>query len=191
MGNIIMAEEGSPEQDTSCIIGTIQDVTRRMESELRYSNERQYRIAMLAGSRRVYEINVIRDRFIKLEDIEDTTDYEKWSIYSETMSRMCRDQIYKEDWEIFLRVATRENLLQGYKKGITEFYCEYRSLAKNGNQNWASSETHLLRDPITEDIKGFIYAKDINLQKRRELALYQQAERDSLKGAYNDGRQSG
>lgn len=166
-------------------IGTIQDISNRVESELRYSQEKKFRTAMLADSRRVYEINVTRDRFIKLESIQDSTDCEGWNLYTDTMANLCKTKIYQEDWETFLKVATWENLSEGYKNGITEFYCEYRVVEVDGTLTWSSSATHLLCDPLSGDIKGFIYVKDIDHQKRRELELYQQAEHDPLTGIYN------
>lgn len=167
------------------VIGTIQDVSDRIEIENRFFKEQQFRLAMMADSRRVYEINVTRDRFIKLESIQDSTDYDGWELYSESMANLCKTRIYKEDWETFLKVAIKENLIQGFNNSITEFYCEYRIIDEEGKISWSSSATHLLRDPVSKDIKGFIYVKDIDEQKKREIELYQQAERDSLTGIYN------
>lgn len=166
-------------------VGTIQDVSNRVKIELLYSKEKQFRFAMLADSRRVYEINVTRDRFVKLESIQDTTDYGEWDIYTQSMANLCKTRIYQEDWETFLKIATKENLLQGFENGITEFYCEYRVIDAVGQISWSSSTTHLLRDPVSDDIKGFIYVKNIDKQKEFELELYQQAERDDLTGIYN------
>ncbi|MEG0903765.1 MAG: GGDEF domain-containing protein [Lachnospiraceae bacterium] len=166
-------------------IGSIQDVSKRMETELRYSQEKKFRFAMLAEARRVYEINVTRDRFVRLESIQDTTDYGNWDLYTESMAQLCKTKVYREDWEDFLKIATRDHLLEGYKKGITEFYCEYRTVDCNGETAWASSATHLLQDPISNDIKGFIYVKDIDQQKKKEIELFEQAQRDPLTGVYN------
>ncbi|MEG1291114.1 MAG: hypothetical protein RSD28_02315, partial [Lachnospiraceae bacterium] len=150
-------------------IGTIQDVSKRIQTEQRYTKETQYRLAMMADSRRVYEINVTKNRFIKLESIQDSTDYGSWNLYTETM-----DNIYPDDWDTFLDIATRDHLIEGYNKGITEFYCEYRFINDTGNIAWSSSSTHLLKDPLSNDIKGYIYVKDIEKQKKMELKLYQQ-----------------
>lgn len=167
------------------VVGTIQDVSKRVESELRYSNEQQYRFAMFSEAYRVYEINVTKDRFKKLETIQDNTDGNDWNLYTETMANLCKNNVYREDWNIFLKVATRENLLAGFKNGITEFHCEYRLVKEKGEITWSESSTHLLGDPISGDIKGFIYVKDINERKKREIELYHQAETDPLTGVYN------
>lgn len=174
-------EEGAPVR----AVGTIQDVSHRVEMEQLYTNEKQFRLAMLADSRRVYEINVTRDRFIKLESIQDTTDCGLWDKYTSSMAELCKTLVYREDWDAFLKIATRENLIQGFDKGITEFHCEYRVVDEDGHTAWSSSTTHLLKDPVSNDIKGFIYVKDIDKQKELELQLYQQAESDPLTGIYN------
>lgn len=167
------------------VIGTIQDVSDRVMAELRYSKEEQYRMAMLADSRRVYEINVTRDKFMRLKSIEESTDYNMWKPYSEEMDKICRNQVYEEDWEVFLKVARKEHLLQAFMNGKSELYCEYRAVGEDGMLTWCSSTTHLLRDPLSGDIKAFTYAKDIDEQKKRELSLRRQAECDPLTGLYN------
>lgn len=174
-------ESGNP---IRCV-GTIQDVSQRIEIEQLYSNERQFRFAMLADSRRVYEINVTKDRFIKLESIQDNTDGEGWDLYTQSMVKLCKNRVFKDDWDVFLQVATRQNLLDGFENGITEFYCEYRFIEDDGKTVWSSSTTHLLQDPNSDCIKGFIYVKDIDKQKKLELQLYRQAESDPLTGIYN------
>lgn len=171
--------------DSFRAIGTIQDVSTRIETELRYSKEKQFRLAMMTDANRVYEVNVSRDRFMALTSVQDTTDCDNWNLYTQSMADLCKNRVYQEDWSNFLRVASRENLLQGFAQGITEFYCEYRTVDENNQKSWSSSATHLLRDPLSNDIKGFIYVKDIDEQKKQEIALYQQAECDPLTGVYN------
>lgn len=170
---------------SGCAIGTLQDISRRVEAELLYNREKQYRLGMLADSRRVYEINVTKDRFIKLESIQDSTDSGIWEVYTEAMNHLRETYVLKEDWEVFLNISSREKLLKGFEEGQTQFYCEYRTIEESGHITWSSSATHLLKDPLSDDIKGFIYVKNIDAQKKREIELAQQAELDSLTGIYN------
>lgn len=166
-------------------IGTMQDISSRVKIENRYTNEKQYRLAMLADSRRVYEINVTKDRFIKLQSIQDSTDGRFWQPYTKTMNQMRETLVYQEDWETFMQIADREHLLSGFLGGKQEFYCEYRVVDEGGQTTWSSSATHLLKDPISDDIKGFIYIKDIDQQKKQQLELAHEAECDALTGIYN------
>ncbi|MEG1942949.1 MAG: GGDEF domain-containing protein, partial [Angelakisella sp.] len=183
--NIVLANRVYDANNSLLVIGTMQDVTERVTSELRYSKEEQFRMAMMTDNRRVYEINVTHDRFMRLESMNDSTDCDAWTPYTKTMSEICRTQVYKEDWPTFLAVATRGNLLDAFANGKSEFYCEYRLVDDKGNLSWSSSTTHLLLDPVSGEIKGFIYAKDIDSRKKQELLLRQQAERDPLTGVYN------
>lgn len=166
-------------------VGTIQDTTSLGETKIRFRREKEFREAMLADCRRVYEINVTRDRFTKLESIQDSTDAGEWENYTQAMNWLREKRVHKEDWPAFLDIADRSHLLRGYESGRTEFYCEYRVLNGQGDYIWSSSATHLLQDPVTGDVKGFIYIKDIDKQKRWELEITRQAERDQLTGAYN------
>lgn len=166
-------------------IGTIQDTTSLGETKMRFHREKEYREAMLADCRRVYEINVTKDRFTKLESIQDSTDTGEWKNYTQEMNWLRENKVHQEDWPAFLDIADRSHLLRGYEEGKTEFYCEYRVINGQGDYTWSSSATHLLQDPVTDDVKGFIYIKDIDRQKRWELELTRQAERDQLTGIYN------
>lgn len=182
--HILMTNCFDAQRHPTRIVGTIQNVTERVLNELNYSKEEQFRLAMMAENRRVYEVNVTRNRFKKLESMEDNTD-SNWQPYAQAMKHLCNARVYIEDWDGFLKIAEPKNLLKGFADGVTEFYCEYRTMEEGGTLLWSSSSTHLLKDPITADIKGFIYVKDIDAQKKQEILLRQQAERDPLTGLYN------
>lgn len=46
---------------------------------------------------------------------------------------------------------------------------------------------HIVKDPVSGDMKLLVYAKDIDKQKKIELATKYKSERDSLTGLYNKG----
>lgn len=168
------------------VVGTFHDVTDRAMTEINYFKEEQFRLAMLADSRKVYEINITKNRLMTLKSIKDSTDDESgWVEYTSAMETIKQNAIYQEDWEEFSEVADRDNLMYCFANGKTEFYCEYRRIDTEGKLIWVSSTTHILRDPVTSDIKAFTYVKDIDTEKKQQMIMMQQVQEDHLTGIFN------
>ncbi len=165
-------------------IGTFEDITQAKEAMLRHKREEKYRAAMLADAIITYEINLSSDRYIKIISTEHRFDYYTRN-YSEVLPSLCDSTIYPEDREMFLNTYHRDNLIKQFEKGRPVLYNEYRHLDKNGQAFWVSCTTNLLSDPENGDIKAISYIKDIDEQKRKELAIKRNSERDSLTELYN------
>lgn len=166
-------------------IGTADDVTKEVLSKLRYSQEDQYRRAMLKDNIRVYEINVSQGKFRKLEASLDDAAQGPWITYMPEINRLRNSIVHPEDWEIFTEISDRTNLMRAYEEGLSDLYCEYRTVTPSNETAWVLSNTHLLLDPSTGDVKAFTYASDITARKEQEARLRQRAERDSLTQLYN------
>ncbi|PKM61381.1 MAG: hypothetical protein CVU97_07200 [Firmicutes bacterium HGW-Firmicutes-21] len=141
---------------------------------------------MLADAITTYEINLTSDRYIKINSSENLFcyDYVKNS-YSDILKKLCRKAVYPEDRKLFMSIYSSQNLIKAYENGRLYLYNEYRHLDKNGQAFWISCTTNLLSDPETGDIKAFSYIKDIDSQKRKELAIKHNSERDPLTDLYN------
>lgn len=65
----------------------------------------------------------------------------------------------------FLKVFDRQHLLQKFKEGVTESSYEYQRLSSDGRIFWAQTSGKLYYDPVSGDVKCFIYSYDIDEQK--------------------------
>ncbi len=167
-------------------IGMLEDVTENKEAELRYAKEKQYRAAMLTDVRSIFEINVTQDRFsIELGGRVEQRPIRLPERFSEALPVMVAKCVHLKEQELVLQNFSLKNLLRCYQNGETSLVFEYRNVDANGNKLWVSNRTNLLKDPETGDIKAFSYVRDIDEQKRKELALKDQSERDPLTGLYN------
>ncbi len=167
-------------------IGMLEDVTENKEAELRYAKEKQYRAAMLADVRSIFEINVTQDRFsVELGGKVERRQIQLPERFSEALPLIVAKCVYPKEQELVLQNFSLKNLMRCYQNGENSLAFEYRNVDANGNKLWVSNRTNLLKDPETGDIKAFSYVRDIDEQKRKELALKYQSERDPLTGLYN------
>lgn len=167
-----------------------EDIDAMKSAELLYQQEMQYRSAISARSLTSYEINLDEDRI--LESIEETGVDMLASIglevncrYSEFLRLWAAQNIHPEDRGKFLEELGLERLRAAFHSELHEVQCEYRS--KNAAQEmiWVKTLVHLIRNPLSREVCGYVSVKDIDKKKRKELELKQKAERDPLTGLYN------
>ncbi|MEG0340471.1 MAG: hypothetical protein RR573_11200, partial [Oscillospiraceae bacterium] len=89
-------------------IGTVEDITIRVLAQMQYLQEEKYRFAMLADSRRVYEIDLSKDLFRKLDSSSYGLNNNEWVSYSAQMIRLSEEIVMPEDKKVFLKIAQRE-----------------------------------------------------------------------------------
>lgn len=179
------------------IICLIIDITENKQtiknleiSHQKYRQEGQFKVALATDALASYEINVDDDMIIE-DIIEDTinmlhlVDLEAHCCYSEFLSRWAKKCVHPDEKDTFYQIMHPHNLKSAYYSNQTEVYYEYRSLTATGKQIWVSTSIHLLYDKESSKLFGFVYVKDINEKKLRELALLKQSQSDPLTGLSN------
>lgn len=73
---------------------------------------------------------------------------------------------------------------KAFLSGKTDVSLDYEVLQLDGRRMWLRTNIHLFTD-IKGHLKGYLYLVDIDKQKREEVRLTQQAERDLSTGLYN------
>lgn len=169
-------------------IGMAENITRQKETELAYKKEEQYRAAMLSDAIIYYEMNITQNKIEKNGRIwvshfkEFFTDN-----YTKKLFNIIEKILYEEDKELYYNTFSREKVLEAFSKGQAEIKLEHRRLNSSGHLTWMLTTMHLVKDIVSEDVKGFVYVKDINQQKQDSLLLEYQSQRDPLTGLYNKG----
>ena len=167
-------------------IGMLEDVTEKKEAELRYAKEKQYRSAMLADAHSIFEINVTQDSYSKeFGGRGEPRQMHFPERFSQALPAIVAEKVNPKERDLVLQKFNPQNLLRCYQNGETSFIFEYRILDQYGNKLWVSNRVNLLKEPETGDIKAFSYLRNIDEQKRKELALKYQSERDPLTELYN------
>lgn len=178
----IMDERGIPVR----AVGLVEDVTKLREMENAYAREEQYRKAVLAGTLATYEVNLTKDRIEKYQVesprclVPDPNES-----YSGIIVKMAQERCLPMDQETYRELFSRENILRRYAQGECEFSAEYRVRGENGSAVWLRAVLWIVKDYLSDEVKGFLYIADIDRRKKKELELIRRSERDSMTGVYN------
>ena len=168
------------------IIGVAENITRQKRIENRFYMEQQYRTAMLSEALGVLSVNVTKNKvnsfvFGERELISKANNVEfNIGIFADNGI-----DIHPEDFEETQETYKAKNLIKAFESGRRELSMALRCRIHGDEYRWVNSTANLLTDPDTSDILCFLYAKDINEQKKIEFQLKNKAERDSLTGLYN------
>ncbi|MEG0019532.1 MAG: GGDEF and EAL domain-containing protein, partial [Oscillospiraceae bacterium] len=158
---------------------------KSMELTQAMNQEQQYRNAITKDAIIFYEINVTKNAVITgfesmRQDVGDMV-----SIYDEMFAYMANKLIYPDDINRVTKYAASESLIREFNHGNTETSIEYRRLTDTQEYIWVRSVANLLENIETGDLIAYIYIKDIDKEKKRELELQRMAECDPLTGLYN------
>lgn len=167
---------------TSALLGYKE---KNIELEEAIQQEQQYRKFMIRDAIASYEANITQDMVMEGHAyITNDTD-DKTHRYMDFMILLSQKLIYSEDISDFLRNHGRSNVLRLFEKGEREIITEYRRLMETGEYIWVRSVMNLVQDTESKDIKAFVCVKNIDNEKKDQLELLYQAERDPLTGLYN------
>lgn len=167
-------------------IGILQDVTLEQEASRNYRNEQKYRDIALRDTLLSYEVNLTKKMFLNGHEefassflTPDRNDYDAISAV------LLEQLVVPEDREMVRREIDRQQLMEMFSRGENKKEFVYRRIQKDAEPMWVRSTTHLFLDEESGDLCGWCYIRDINQEKRQELALLEQAERDLLTGTFN------
>ena len=168
-------------------VGVFEDISLQKSAELALKREKKYRQAMLADTLASAEINLTKNVVEKTKGIWKKRQESTIWIYDELVEITANEAVYEEDRYYYLTMASRQAMVQMYLQGETEINCEHRRLDREGNARWMLLTAHLVKEPVSGDLKALIYLKDIDTKKKEELEIRFQSQRDSLTGLYNKG----
>lgn len=164
----------------------MKDVTDVKEREQRAAEEQMFYEAMTSNAATVYEINVTQDKPLRgHEEWEQLYGIDENLPYSEIYREFAKRFVIGDAQKAFIKLFSRENVLDNFKRGNRELTLEYQRNDGDGNPVWVSCTMHVLEDPATGEVKAFSYIQDINERKLKELELVYRSERDSISGFYN------
>lgn len=168
-------------------VGIFEDISLQKTAQLAFIKEEKYRQAMLAETLASAEVNLTRNTIEKASGLWGRKEANKKMSYDEILEYMMEQEIFSEDRKMYYEMVSREAFQNFYNRGQMEIRCEHRRLDAEGRVRWMKLTAHLLKEPISGDLKVLIYLKDIDNRKRNELTMKYQSERDSLTGLYNKG----
>lgn len=167
-------------------IGSSRDITDQKELELQYVREKEYRTSLLTDAVCVYEINLSRNTLIQLDiNWAESLGISEDASYTELVD-IAKEKVVHPDYRQFMQDKLgRKELIALYQTGQSEVHCEYKRIGNSGRMIWVLCSVFLTCTQDTGDICAFIYLKDVDEKKKREIELTEKAEMDMLTGFYN------
>lgn len=164
------------------IIGVVENITDIKEKELKLENERYYKTAVKEGSIFYLEGNITANKIAVL----DTNNIEWTQLnYDEFIRKYIEENVQQEDKKWVQKILDIAGCKRRYlEHGTKTFSIEYRYL-HNNEYIWVRSNIYFTITPTTNELNIVIVTRDIDIEKKREMALINQAERDMLTGLYN------
>lgn len=158
---------------------------KNQELQNTVDKERQYRTTIDKGVFKIIEINFDRGEILSgFEDYEELLG-DSIHDYGKMFEFITQTTVHAEDRKEFMKYLSPLTVVQEFEAGTTEIAFDYRRLMPDDHYIWMHVLMALVRDTQSEDIKGFMQIKDIDVEKRLQIELQYKAERDLLTGLYN------
>ncbi len=168
-------------------VGTIEDVTRQRDTEIRFSLEEQQRRAMLSESVESFVVNLSKERFLYGYDQNHVQTRVRVSPdYGREFPAIVSERIHPDSHGTAFRKLSAKPLRDAFRAGKKKVEADLRGTDReDGSPRWYNCLINLVLDPESRDLMGYAYLRDITANKLSELALQREAERDPLTGLYN------
>lgn len=157
------------------------------DAEHEYMRQKEFYKALLSETVAYAEIDMESQHIISLGGL--------WIDYADEKSIQENDffQIFSNKVEEHIYCEDRQMALEFYKEIVkTNKSAEFKSddsivIRRNidGETHWVMLTCHIFKEDVFQKNYALIYIKDIDMQKKRELANELAATRDSLTGLYN------
>lgn len=165
-------------------IAMMEDATEKYLLEQRYHEEEKLLATMAFSLIFACQLNLTKDTVMKTN--KEAFLYTDISLCASAMIQYnVRNYIHPDDKVRYVQTFGCDNLIENFRKGITEHSLEYRMLIGEGKYHWRQTIAHVVQEPSRGELLTYIYVKDIEEQKTAELELRKHAERDGLTGLYN------
>ena len=164
------------------IIGVIENITDSKEKELKLERERHYKNALNEGSVFYLEGNITANSILLL----NVENFEENKIeYESFIKKYIKNNIYEDDQKWLEKALSIEGCKKKYfEYGSKAFTVEYRCLHEE-RYIWVRANIYFTATPKNDELNIVIVVRDIDEEKKREMSLINQAERDMLTGLYN------
>ena len=170
----------------------MKDITEQHNIEIRYLEEENRRVAMTYDMNFSCQFDLTEDKIISMNETKfPFFDLNKLKCASEFVRKNAGKYVHPDDRFGYLKALNISEMVERFQKGIPEVDVEFRakisdkSYDPEGEYHWRKGFVHIIREPVSGHICAYIYTKNIDEEKKRELDLMEHAQRDSLTGLYN------
>lgn len=168
------------------LMGIFEDITQEKEALRNFLSETQFFQAMLSEKAAYAKLDVTEDRMMSAGGI--------WDVYNEIIDKITYTQLFTEfinkvvhpdDRAHYLEIMECGNFCNSLESGIDRVGCDFRRILDQNKMVWMRISIHLFRDTMTGHVMGLLYLDNVDEEKKRQLSLAREAERDFLTNIYN------
>ena len=165
---------------------SIYDITERHEQQLAYLRIKKLTESPIPGNKVSLEINLTLDQVEKLSGIRQINyTEEQCYTFAQLFDEIIAQNIEFIQKEEAQRYFSTENFLAAYAHGERELHSEWQVRYPVGTVHWLDTEITLIEDPYDQDIKLFLWMRDITEDKIQQLEIRERSEKDGMTGVYN------
>ena len=162
---------------------SLEDVTERREKEIAYEKWQREIDALKTQNSAVYEYNLTRGILEKRVEAAHPI----FPLSDQNLEKQIQQYatlVHAEDRANFEQAFSRERLLGAYYGGRTELSFDFR-LNAGERDVWHNARIQMVPYPNSSEIKAYVILKDVDAQRRNEIAVQVRAQIDGLTGVLN------
>ncbi|MCI9597612.1 MAG: GGDEF domain-containing protein [Firmicutes bacterium] len=168
------------------VLVLLEPANRQRALELEYMRRESFYKAILSDTVAYAELDV-ESRQLKSaggiwkSDLEKCI--ERGAVFDQIMD-FHKDRVLAEDYEVYREQCTLDAIQSMYHEGIAAKKFSLRYLI-DGEMRWVELIIHVFQEQVLENMYALILLRDIDSEKKRELAQAVAASRDPLTNLYN------
>ena len=165
----------STDEDGDLVLGAMRDCTVEQQTRIRFSDERNFRKAILPKTICIWQINFGRGRWM-LTDCRADVDAKKygvqlneWRDYEGDLNGLARDHIHPADYSDYSAKMNVESILDAYTRGKFEQVMEYRLRSLGDQYQWHRQVLRVFKEPDSGEIVANLYLLNVDAEKNAEI----------------------
>ena len=163
------------DEASEVVLGAMRDCTVEQQTKIRYSDERNFRKAILPKTICVWQINFGRGGW-KLTDCRAGVELQRagvmlneWRDYEGDMNGLARDYVHSADYPDYIAKMNAEAILDAYTRGKFEQVMEYRMRSFDDQYQWYRQVIRVFKNPDSGEIVANLYLLNVDAEKNAEI----------------------
>lgn len=178
---------GREQQDVNTIVVLVDPANQERSIELEYIRKNDFYQAILSETVAYAEVDVESGHFKASGGLWESYAEEcrkQGKTFSQIMQQLEKDLVHPEQADYYCQLLGTETLFSMYRNGQTtrKFSFQRRIL---GEYRWVQLMIHIFQERYSENMYALLYLKDIDVEKKKELAQEIAANRDPLTNVLN------
>ena len=156
---------------------------------LNLTNEKQetFRKATEQLYDNIYELNITQNSAAgkSTERYFESLGVPKNTPFDQALHVIAQKQIKEEFRAGYIATFSPENVIREFKKGNTHLRYDFMTSLDGEDYFWMRIDAHIYYWPDDESVHMFVYRKNIDPEKRQEIQMASQVERDDMTQTYH------